>query len=843
MELVEAIKHALDGEAILFLGSGFSFGGKNRNGAAMKVGAGLSHAICDDLKIARSDDLTISATRYIMDDSCKKGLPEFIRFLKGELECIETCREQDVIISLPWKRIYTTNYDDAAELSSKKQGITRETITITNVRYSPGRNLEQAIIHINGYIRRLNEVTFYEEFKITDDNYNKDGLLQSTWKPLFEKDLEREKAIVFIGYSLQYDQELVKCIANLNIKDKCIFIDIPEINNDKAFKIGLYGNLKTIGVSGFADEVIRISCNYTPKVKKIELVGFEKRELSSYYCDEKYSLLDVVDFLVKGDLKAKFISQKGYCIHRNETIEEAKRFLKENKVVILQSRLGNGKSVFLECLAYHLLEEYNVYIVKNLDSYIEDIQLIQSVSDVKNVLMVDDYGYYMPLLKEIGKNFPDNMKLILTCRTAININLYYDMVEKYHYSAEDIAIIDLDEMKDKEVKELVGMFNHNRLWGEYDTLSNTQKERKMKRDYKSNMSQVFYLLMKSEKIRKRIEVVMQTLDSKLNLKEFVYAQAINSLCRLKLGYSDLCRFVHISDNLLRSYQMDQNVREIIDVKNHRFILSSSIYSQYLVLQINTKKEMIGMLGKIYTECSENDEWSKKYVMQRKFLISRSNIKLVFSSKRALNKEDEKEIFSYYDSIKNLTTATDNPFFWLQFGITALNLEAYDTARIHFDNAYANADKMDDFDSYQIDTHYARLLLCNEMYTNRNNKDSAMDIFYKAHNLLRENSNRGVKLSYVLRQTSLYFKYFNCYKNMMTEDERHKFIEKAFEMTEKYREYFNVKELTEIPIEVASAYRDYRKIFSNTPYVLPLRKYDLLYNSKVRRKEFQINLKH
>lgn len=120
----------------------------------MKVGSKLSHAICDDLKIARSDNLTISATRYLADESCKKGLGELIRFLKGELECRETSKDQDEIMSLPWKRIYTTNYDDIAEISSEKQRIQRETITITNARYSSGRNLEQAIVHINGYIRR-----------------------------------------------------------------------------------------------------------------------------------------------------------------------------------------------------------------------------------------------------------------------------------------------------------------------------------------------------------------------------------------------------------------------------------------------------------------------------------------------------------------------------------------------------------------------------------------------------------------------------------------------------------------------------------------------------------------
>lgn len=839
MELKNAIQYALEREAILFLGAGFSSGGKNKSGCEMKVGAALSYAICDDLKIPRSDNLTISASRYIEDDSCKKGLTEFIDFLEKELTCTETSEDQDTILALPWKRIYTTNYDDIIEVSSKKQGIERESITITNARYTAGRNLEQAIIHINGYVKKLNKDNFYEEFKITDDNYNKDGLLQSSWRQLFEADLERAKAIVFIGYSLKYDQELVKRIANLNIKDKCIFIDLPSITGDDEFRIKRYGNLYKNGTSGFAKEIEIIASGYTPKIKAIELVGFEKRDDSFYYCEEQYSSVDVVNLLVKGDLQTKFINQEGYCIHRNDKIEEIIGLLESKKVIILQSKLGNGKSIFLECLASHLLEKYNVYVVKNIDSYIEDIQLVQSIPDVKNVLLIDDYGYYMTLIKDLGKNFPDNLKLILTCRTSININLYYDMIDKYNYCEDDIAINDLDEMKDNEVYELVKMFNRNRLWGEYDTLSTAQKKKKVKREYGANMSKIFYLLMKSEPIKKKIDIIIKTLDTKLNLKDFVLAQAINSLCRLKLSYSDICSFVHISDDLLRSYIMNQEVREIIDIDNQRFIIASSIFSQYLVRQQGMKKQMIHMLEKIYKECSNNDEWNRKYIMQRKYLISRSNIKLVFSPNKGLNQSEEKEVFSYYDGIKNLTTATDNPFFWLQFGITALNLEEYATAEIHFENAYANADKMDNFDSYQLDTHYARLLLCNEMHTNRNNKENALVNFAKAHSLLYNNSNTGVKLSYVLRQTGLYQDYYECYKQLMTEEEKEKFLHMAFEMTNKFSSYFKVKELVEIPMEVAMSYRKYRKIFIGTPYVINLDKYDTVYNEKVRKRELRV----
>lgn len=345
MKLEEAIKCALNGEAVLFLGAGFSIGGESRKGD-LKVGADLSHAICQDLGIPESNNLSISSSRYLYDDDCKKGLSAFIDFLQGELECISTSETQDIIVSLPWKRIYTTNYDNAVEVSSKKQEIERTTITIGNARYIQGRNLEQAIIHINGYINRLNEKTFFEEFKITDENYNRDGLLQSSWRQLFEADLIREKAIIFVGYSLQYDQELVRCIANLNIKNKCLFIDVADIAGDNEFKIKQYGELYKIGADGFAKKINEIMSTYHPQRQIIELSGFEKRDILSYYCEEKCSSVDVVNLLIKGKLETKYIGQEGYCIRRQERAEKVAKELENKKVVILQSKLGNGKSIF-----------------------------------------------------------------------------------------------------------------------------------------------------------------------------------------------------------------------------------------------------------------------------------------------------------------------------------------------------------------------------------------------------------------------------------------------------------------------------------------------------------------
>lgn len=180
--------------------------------------------------------------------------------------------------------------------------------------------------------------------------------------------------------------------------------------------------------------------------------------------------------------------------------------------------------------------------------------------------------------------------------------------------------------------------------------------------------------------------------------DFVLAQAINNICNLKFSYSDILEYTEISDSLLRSYIVDKHVRELLIVSDDKFTLSSSIFSQYIVREGKMKNQMLEMLKKIYYKCSLFDDAYGKYYQQRRNMISRSNISLLLNTEveEKLGKSDEELILNYYDNIKNLPTASENPYFWLQFGITALNLDNYQQASIYFDNAYTNALKDEKF---------------------------------------------------------------------------------------------------------------------------------------------------
>lgn len=834
MNLIDGIKKILDHNGILFLGSGFSTGGKNFNGQNMKTGAELSRAICRNLGIKESDNLSISSQRYIEDPKCKKSLAEFIEFLSKELVCTEISQDQKIIANLPWKRIYTTNYDNSFELASEECGYIRSSITITNKRYKPGRQLEQAIVHINGSILNLNEESFYDEFKITDENYTKAGLLESSWKKMFDSDFISAECIFFIGYSLQYDQELVRHIANLGIKHKCFFIDRDFDDDDKEYMISRYGSLEKIGVDGLAKKILKVKSTYLPNIQMQKLCSFEKRDLSTYYTEKTYTSVDVLKLLIEGKLVTGYINQKNYCVSRYKIVEQIEGLLKYKNIVIIQSKLGNGKSILLECIAKQLVAKYNVYFVNSVEYLIEDMNYIQTCSNRQTILFLDDYGYYISLLKELGNDFPENIKIIMTCRTSININLYSDLIERYNYDPENIEIIDIDRMNDSDINEVIKILNNSRLWGIYDRANDSQKRKLLINKYDRQISKVFYLLLDSEVIKKDITNIVDSIQKKVGLFDFVLAQAINNICNLKFSYSDILEYTEISDSLLRSYIVDKHVRELLIVSDDKFTLSSSIFSQYIVREGKMKNQMLEMLKKIYYKCSLFDDAYGKYYQQRRNMISRSNISLLLNTEveEKLGKSDEELILNYYDNIKNLPTASENPYFWLQFGITALNLDNYQQASIYFDNAYTNALKMKNFDTFQIDTHKARLLLCSEMNKNSTNSNDAMETFFKAHELLLHNSNKGEKMRYVLRQVGRYYEYYSYYLSIFSEDEKKDFISKAYEMRSRFEGYFCSLGNQKVSIEICRAYLNYRKIFEKTGYLLKLKETDRYYNEKV-----------
>lgn len=835
MELSKAIETAIDGNAVLFVGSGFSLGGKTKTGEGMVVGKGLSHKICRRFSIEMTDNLSIAADRCLSNRGKEVPLKVFIAYLNSILVCDETSNEQDTILSLPWLRIYSTNYDNVIEESSKKQGIKRETITATTERFVAKRSVKEAIIHINGYIGKVDERNFFEDFRIADGQYMQDGFLESDWKQFFVNDLKMAKAIIFIGYSLEYDQQLVREIGRLNIQNKCTFVDIETINRDSLYRMERFGQVDLIGTDGLAKEIEKIKGKYVASPVRQELRGFERCSNEDYFATFDPGSETVRKLYVQGDFLKGLYNKVYYCIHRNDAINEVKRLLKERKYIVVQSSLGNGKTMFLNSLGYELAQNYDVYWVDSLDTMYDDIQIVLEQMRNPIVLLVDDYGRNMRLIEELSKEKGTNIRLVMTSRSSINLNLYYDLQEKYGIKESELELVDIDILNDDEINQLLEILEYYHFWGKNADKSVSQKKRILKRTYKSMTSQIFYMLLKSEVIEKSINEIFKELSGRRDLQDFIGIQAINMVCELHLKYADIRNFSRITDNLLKSYMCNFEIRELLKEEEGRFVLSSAIFSKYIIESLFSADDLLRLLIDIYIKCDNAIE-EEMYEQHRRMLISRSNLQLLFKNNRNGMKY-ERCIFDFYDSIKNTRTARTNPFFWFQFAISALNLKKFDLSGIYFENAYAYAEKEHMVDTHQLDTHKARYLLEKEMHTNKNISESAFNTFKDAHDLLFNVKQSGQKVNYVLGQMTVYNDYFRFYQAIFDERQLNEMYSMAIEMRQRFLNYFRLSELRVIPNDMINAYEKYRSIFLGSGYLLMLSECDDAFNTKVdsRRK--------
>src|SRR5262245_32426206 len=113
MLLAQAIEHAINGNAVLFLGAGYSREATAVNGSNLPTGNRLA---VDLMTACGNPDSTADlrvASSYFQK---QKGKNALVELLSNAFTASSTTPAQALISQVRWKRIYTTNYDDVVEV-------------------------------------------------------------------------------------------------------------------------------------------------------------------------------------------------------------------------------------------------------------------------------------------------------------------------------------------------------------------------------------------------------------------------------------------------------------------------------------------------------------------------------------------------------------------------------------------------------------------------------------------------------------------------------------------------------------------------------------------------------
>ena len=807
MELNEAILHALYGDAVLFVGSGYSIGAKKSIDSEFGTASTIAHkllALCGYDEEDFVDDLGQAATIFLNEHT----EAELLEFVRSEFSAVGTTNAQQIIAALPWQRIYTTNYDNVFELAALQSDKKKQLFPVTcSQRVVDYNDKSRICIHLNGSVLNLSADKLYDEFKLTNVSYLTEEFQKSEWLRLFKSDLATAKAIFFVGYSMKYDLDLQRIIyAQPELQNKTFFVLYEKEPKANIELIKTFGTPLPINVDGIAQEIINIQkghvvitkmsrpllCFYQPKISK---------DLPSISDDDEFNLL------VKGDVNIEklYYSEKlpdeiVYSIHRTKIRNVIDNIKNGEKNLLVHSSLGNGKTVFIETLAALLSQDgYNVYVFKkwyaNIGSEIEEI----CKSHDKTIILVDDYYSHMDILETLKLHRTDQI-LVVSERSATNDIGYDDLSELFgDFYGSDINILDAEEITD-----LTNLLDHYGFWTYMSSEHIYKKEDFIRVTCKSQLRDVLLKILNSSTILDRFKYILKEIQSKSGYYEAIIFMLIAQVAKLNADMDDLSLGLNIERLNNPRFKQNNIVREFVDIDGVTLQMKSSIISKILLNQIYDSTIVIDVMLSVFKQLNNYSADEHIRDMLRR-MMTFTNLQLI------LNKSDERynaNLHRYYEEIKATRFCDKNPHFWLQYAIVQLSEFDYERARTYFDTAYSYA-KRAHYDTYQIDNHYARFILENEIKFG--SQATCMSAFNQAHSILTDNRHVRDVRYYPYRVARNYYPFYQRFFTGMIDAEKEIFLKSCADMLQRLEIYIKTSAAGGVRKDVQMAKSDLEKI--------------------------------
>jgi SIR2-like domain len=185
MEFQDAIRESLDGQAVMFVGAGFATGAMNIVGGPFKNGPRLARYLAAQCALPDDTGLEDAAEEFLR----QKGRDALIREIQQEFTVKEIGAHHRQIAAVPWRRIYTTNYDNIAETAYARAGRRLTPVTLADKIRAISKT-DTVCVHLNGFVDRLTRDRVISELKLTETSYVTTAIVDSEWAALLREDIQ-----------------------------------------------------------------------------------------------------------------------------------------------------------------------------------------------------------------------------------------------------------------------------------------------------------------------------------------------------------------------------------------------------------------------------------------------------------------------------------------------------------------------------------------------------------------------------------------------------------------------------------------------------------------------------
>ena len=473
MDFEDAIQQALNGQAVLFVGAGFAFGATNIAGGPFKSGPKLAKHFADRCGLPTDTGLEDAADEFVR----QKGRDGLITEIQQEFTAKEIAPHHRQIAAIPWRRVYTTNYDNIAETAYAQVGRRLTPITpTTDIRSIPKSGT--LCVHLNGFVDRITRDGVMSELKLTDTSYVTASIANSAWSALLREDIQLSRATFFVGYSL-FDLDIRRVLFETNeLREKCFFVLGPSPETATVRRVGRFGSLVAKDVEDFGTAIAEEQKDYVaPTSVAIPYDCFERFDPTLR--TPTFSDSAVFDLFLKGGVRSDFVwnSLGGgvrYYLKRVAVEAALGHFRQNTSAVVIHSELGNGKTLVTEGIKCEATRAGRIVftLTRRTDNLLSELDRL--LKEFKPLLLVlDGYPDSFDAIDYFARHAPDNAALLLTARTPVHDALVDRLADSL--GVKEIAEVNTDLLTSDDLDWLVDFLDEYGLWAGMAALVTTAK--------------------------------------------------------------------------------------------------------------------------------------------------------------------------------------------------------------------------------------------------------------------------------------------------------------------------------------------------------------------------------
>lgn len=715
----------LNGNPMLFLGAGFSYGSKNSCGD-MATGDILKREIYNIfVKNVIEDSDEAEVKQFSLQELCGfvnehlKKKDELKKYLLKRFQDVIPAQFHYLLSKYPWKKIYTVNIDDLVEHICYKNHID---IVVQNTSKEKIVKDELEYVKLHGCVNAPDE-----PFIFSKSEY--DNLISSRMNFKHNKlisDIQNEN-FIFIGASLD-ERDIDYYISQ--------YENAGHFRKGRLFFIEPYPSLK---LKMRVERLGGIIIDWTTKqfLEFVEKVNFNPTELERRKMRLNYSgiylLKDILNSIPKDevyesrlyegynsnwhDLKDGWLFETSNIYEIYEKIDQINFSNNNNFCLALYGKAFSGKDCILKIVGAYLEKkgfEVLEFKGKKLDIRVLR-EYISNSTNEKYALLVENASYYYKIIEKILQT--DTGKHLLIVTTSRN---YYHMKKKYYLEGNPYDEYSIDDSIDKicaqniyaklKEKGYLGNISVNELTG----IQQIIKEK--------NYINLFTTITYGNGFKKRLKKTSkEILESNPEVKNLYIELTIFDKADLSYYPSELLTARYSMDFDIFNQKNYKNLSKeqalIVDfvkldeqgigLKN--IILRDKVWES---LNQNEKSHaIVHILKEIspYVEENENNYWKiifesilKEDCLENKFGLNLKKILLIYYQL--------KEAFS------------DISYYWLQLGIAEQKCNEYNKALNHLNMAHVIRPK-----AYQIQHAIGRNYL---KYANYLNDSIQEDTLFK-----------------------------------------------------------------------------------------------------------------